>query len=108
LYSVLAFSIAQRVHEFGVRMALGAQAHDVMRLTLSVGLAPVFGGICAGVVLALLGGKYVSSLLFNVAPRDPAVLGTVCAVLLGTGVLASLVPAIRAARVDPATVLRSE
>jgi ABC-type antimicrobial peptide transport system permease subunit len=108
LYSVLAFSIAQRVHEFGVRMALGAQAGDIIRLTLSVGLAPVIGGIGAGVVLALLGGKYVSSLLFDVAPRDPMVLGTVCAVLLVTGVLASLVPAMRATRVDPAAVLRSE
>ena len=107
-YSVLAFSIAQRVHEFGVRMALGAQAGDVIRLTLSVGLVPVIGGIGAGVVLALLGGKYVSSLLFDVAPSDPTVLATVCAALLGTGVLASLVPAIRATRVDPAVVLRSE
>jgi ABC-type antimicrobial peptide transport system permease subunit len=108
LYSVLAFSIAQRMHEFGVRVALGAQAADVIRLTLSAGLTPVFAGIGAGVVLALLGGKYVSSLLFGVAPRDPAVLGTVCAVLLGTGVLASVVPAMRATRVDPAAVLRSD
>jgi putative ABC transport system permease protein len=106
LYSVLAFSIAQRGHEFGVRMALGAQPADIIRLTLSVGLAPVIAGIAAGLVLALLGGKYVSSLLFEVAPRDPTVLGAVCAVLLGTGVLASLIPAIRATRVDPAAVLR--
>jgi ABC-type antimicrobial peptide transport system permease subunit len=89
-------------------MALGAQTADLIRLTFSVGMAPVFAGIGAGLVLALLGGKYVSSLLFDVAPRDPAVLGTVCAVLLATGVLASLVPAIRAARVDPAAALRSE
>ena len=108
LYSVLAFTIAQRLHEFGVRRALGAQAEDLIRLTLSVGLAPVIGGIVSGVVLALLGGKYVSSLLFDVAPRDPMVLGTVCAVLLATGVLASLVPAIRATRVDPAAVLKSD
>ena len=108
LYSVLAFTIAQRLHEFGVRRALGAQAEDLVRLTLSVGLAPVIGGIGTGVLLALLGGKYVSSLLFDVAPRDPMVLATVCAVLLATGILASVVPAIRATRVDPAAVLRSD
>ena len=108
LYSVLAFTIARRLHEFGVRVALGAQGDDLMRIALSAGLTPVIAGIGTGVVLALLAGKYVSSLLFAVQPHDPAVLGIVCAVLLATGVVASLVPAIRAMRVDPVVVLRSE
>ena len=108
LYSVLTFTIAQRLHEFGVRLALGAQSSDLVRVSVGAGLAPVVGGIVAGVSLALLGGRFVVGLLFDVSPRDPAILGGVCAILLATGVLASVVPAWRATRVDPAGVLRSD
>jgi ABC-type antimicrobial peptide transport system permease subunit len=108
LYGVLAFSISQRMHEFGVRRALGAQSTDLVRLTLSAGLAPVLVGVATGSVVALALGRFVSSLLFDVSPRDPAVLAGVCVVVLVTGALATLLPAMRAMRVDPAAVLRSD
>lgn len=108
LYSVLAFSIAQRLHEFGVRVALGARAADLVRLTVSVGLAPIIGGIVCGVLLAFLLGKFIASLLFNVSPHDPTILASVCAILLLTATLASLIPALRATKVDPARVLRAD
>ncbi|HSQ29221.1 MAG TPA: ABC transporter permease [Gemmatimonadaceae bacterium] len=108
LYAVLAFSISQRLHEFGVRRALGAQSTDLVRLTLSAGLAPVLAGIAAGTLLALGLGRFVAGLLFGISPRDPLVLSGVCVVVIVTGALASLLPAWRAARVDPAAVLRSD
>ena len=108
LYSVLAFSLAQRAHEFGVRIALGAQASNLLGLSLSKGLAPVVAGIGVGLVLALLSGRLIASLLFKVSPYDPVVLFGVCAILLTTAVAASLLPALRATRIDPNSVLRSD
>ena len=108
LYAVLAFSISQRLHEFGVRRALGAQSADLVRLTLSAGLAPVLAGIAAGTLLVVGLGRFVAGLLFGISPRDPLVLSGVCVVVIVTGALASLLPAWRAARVDPAAVLRSD
>jgi predicted permease len=108
LYSVLAFSIAQRQHELSVRVALGAQSLHLVRLTVGKGLAPIIAGIVAGIVLTLVSSKLVEALLFKVSPRDPSVLGGACLVLLGSAAVASLVPAFRATRVDPASVLRTE
>jgi len=108
LYSVLAFSLAQRSHEFGVRIALGARSFDLVRLGMSKGLAPIVSGIVTGLILALLSGRFVESLLFHVSPHDPWILGGVCATLLGTAVVASLAPTLRATRVDPAAVLRTD
>jgi putative ABC transport system permease protein len=108
LYSVLAFSLAQRTHEFGVRVALGAQSSDLVRLAVSKGLVPTMGGIGVGLFLAVVLGRFVESLLFNVSPRDPSILGGVCGILLGASIVASLLPALRASRVHPATVLRTE
>ena len=108
LYAVLAFSISQRLHEFGVRRALGAQSADLVRLTLSAGLAPVLAGIAAGTLLALGLGRFIAGLLFGISPRDPLVLSGVCVVVIVTGAVASLLPAWRATRVDPAAVLRSD
>ena len=108
LFSVVAFTIGQRMHEFGIRTALGARPADLVRLTLIRGVAPAVTGIFVGVGLALLGGRFVGALLFNVSPRDPAVLGLSSVVLLVCAVLASLVPAMRASRVDPTIALRAE
>jgi len=96
------------MHEFGIRTALGARPADLVRLTLIRGVAPAVTGIFVGVGLALLGGRFVGALLFNVSPRDPAVLGLSSVVLLVCAVLASLVPAMRASRVDPTIALRAE
>jgi len=108
LYSVMAFTIAQRRHEFGVRTALGAQAADLVRLTLTKALSPVVAGIAAGVALSVIAGPFVEPLLFHVSARDPEVFVGVALILLVTALIASLAPARRAARVDPATVLRTE
>ena len=108
LYSVVTFTVAQRLHEFGVRIALGAQAHDITRLTMARGVAPIALGVVIGLVLALAGGKLVAALLFQVSPHDPMVLASVSAVLLLAAAAASLAPAIRATRADPMTALRAE
>jgi predicted permease len=108
LYSVLSFGVAQRLREFGVRLALGAQVQDLMRQTMARGLIPVIAGLGVGIVLSALLAKLVAALLFGVSPRDPGVLGLVSAILLVAAALASAVPAWRATRVDPASALRSE
>ena len=108
LFSVVAFTIGQRMHEFGIRTALGARPADLLRLTIIRGVAPAVVGIGVGVALALVGGRFVGGLLFHVSPRDPAVLGGASAVLFVCAVVASIVPAMRAARVDPTVALRAE
>lgn len=108
LYSVSAFSIAQRRHEFGVRSALGASAADLVRLTLTTSLRPVVTGLIAGVAIAMLAARFVEAMLFGIGARDPAVLGGVCAVLLVAGATANLIPAVKASRVDPARALRTD
>jgi putative ABC transport system permease protein len=105
---VIAYAVAQRTHELGVRMALGAQVRDVVRLVLSEGLKLAVVGIVIGGAVALYAGRWVKPLLFNVQPTDPLVFGAVIAVLLSAATLASLIPAIRAARVDPNVALRSD
>ena len=108
LFSVVAFTIGQRMHEFGVRSALGAQASDLLRLTIVRGLAPAAIGIVVGVLLSLASGRFVSELLFQVSPNDPTVLGGASGVLLVAAIIASLVPALRAVRVDPTIALRAD
>jgi predicted permease len=108
LFSVVAFTVGQRRHEFGIRTALGARPGDLLRLTVTRGIAPVLVGIVAGVILALVAGRFVESLLFGVSARDPAVLGTASAALLVCAVVASLAPALRAARADPTIALRAD
>lgn len=108
LYSVIAYSVAQRTHELGVRIALGARLRDVVRLVLGDGLRLALGGIAAGVVLALVGGRWIGTLLFDESPYDPVVFGLVALVLLVAGVGASLFPGMRAGRVDPNIALRAE
>ncbi len=108
LYSVIAYSVAQRTPELGIRSALGAQFGDVIRLILGEGLTIGCIGVAIGVALALFGSRWVGPLLFDESPRDPVVFGGVAAVLLGVAALASYVPALRAARVDPVVALRTE
>jgi len=108
LYSVMAYNVAQRTQEMGVRATLGAQQRDLVGLVLNEGLRVGVVGIVIGVVIALAGGQWVGPLLFQESPHDPLVFGFVAVVLLGTTVLASFVPSRRAARVDPMVALRSE
>ena len=108
LYSVVAFTVAQRVHEFGVRVALGATGSHLLRLTVIRGVMPVVAGIGAGLGIALVGSRLVEGLLFGTSPRDPVVFISVSATLLLVAGAASLVPALRATRVDPMLALRSD
>lgn len=108
LYSVVAYSVAQRVHEMGVRVALGARGGDLARLVVRQTLWVVAVGLAVGLVAAVIAGRWAQPLLFHVSPRDPVVLGAVTGTLLLVGVLASLAPARRAARVSPAEVLKAE
>jgi putative ABC transport system permease protein len=90
----------------GIRMALGAQRSDVLRMVLRQGMTPVFVGLGAGAVAALGIGQYVASLLFQVSPRDPLAFGTAAAMLLLVSAAACLIPARRATRVNPIDALR--
>jgi putative ABC transport system permease protein len=108
VYSVMSYIAAERVHELGVRIVLGATARDVLRLVLIDGLRlSVLGGV-VGVFGAAVAARYLGSLLFEVSPFEPAIyaLGLLC--LIGAGLCAMLPAALRASRVDPAVALRRE
>ncbi len=108
VYSVVAFSVRERQHELGVRIALGARTSDLLRLVVQQGTKMVAIGVALGIVGALATGKFVASLLYGVSPRDPLAMAVAAAILLAVGALASLLPAWRASQVDPTIVLRDE
>jgi predicted permease len=108
VYGVLAYTVAQRTAEIGVRMALGARAGDVLRLVVGHGLALAGAGVLLGVVGALVATRLLRGLLFEVSPTDPPTFGAAVLLLLAAALLASSVPAWRAARVDPLETLRHE
>ena len=108
LYSVIAYNVTQRMHEMGVRIALGAQGRDVIGLVVREGLAIVTPGIAVGAGIAIFAGRWIAPLLFDVSPRDLAVMTSVVATLIVVAITASWLPARRAARVDPSEALRSD
>ena len=108
LYAVIAFGVAQRRQELGVRIALGAQSRDILRLVLGEGLRITLGGLLLGGAVTVFAGRRLSNLLFNVSPRDPTTYVVVAVTLVIVGILASVVPAWRAARVDPNVALRAD
>jgi predicted permease len=108
LYGVLAYDVSQRTHEMGVRVALGAQGRDVSRLVVWEGLRVMTVGGAIGFGIALAAGRIVAPLLFQTSPREPLVFGIVGVVVLVVALVATLVPAWRAARVDPVVALRAE
>ena len=108
LYSLIAYDVAQRTQELGVRLALGASVSDVMRLVISSGVRLVLVGVVLGGGLALWGSKWMEGLMFQQSPRDPLVFGIVTLVLLAVSLLASSGPAFRASRVDPNVALRGD
>lgn len=109
VYSVLAYTTAQKTHEIGIRMALGAERANVLRLVISEGLRLVLAGVAVGLVASLLLGRAVEAELWpGVKSYDPATLASTVLLLLATGVLACWIPARRAARVDPMVALRYE
>jgi putative ABC transport system permease protein len=108
LYAVIGYNVAQRMHELGVRIALGAQSADVVRLVVSQGMGFAIAGALIGGVLAFWAARWIQPLLFDQSARDPVVFISVAAILIGVAVMASSVPAFRATRADPNRTLRSE
>lgn len=108
LFSVVAREVTQRSREFGVRIAFGARTHDLIRLVLKKGVLLIAGGVVLGLASAWLLAGRLEGLLFDVGTRDPLTFISVAVLLLGTASAASLLPAIRAGRVDPQVVLQTE
>jgi len=108
VYGVIAYSVSQRTRDIGVRLALGARPRDVVRMVVMEGLRFAAWGAAAGLAAAVVLGRVLSGLLFEIGPADPATFAAVTALIVATVLTASYVPARRATRVDPIEVLRAE
>jgi len=108
IYGVTAYSVTRRANEIGIRLAMGASRRLVLRLMIGEAVWLVGVGLLIGVALGVGSAKAASTLLFGLTPTDPATLASAIALLASIGLLASYLPARRAARVDPMTVLRQE
>jgi hypothetical protein len=107
MFGVTALVVSQRLAEVSIRMAIGATGPDILRLLMRDSLRPVVIGLAAGLVLALGSGQVLANTLYGVSPRDPVAFGAAAVLLVTATATAVLIPARRAARVDPARVLRS-
>jgi len=108
VYGVIAYSVTRRVREIGIRIALGAESGDVIKLIVGRGLALVIAGVVIGLAGALALTRVMSSLLYGVKPTDPVAFTFVTLLLIGVSVLASYIPARRATKIDPMGALRNE
>jgi len=108
IYGVISYDVTQRTGEIGVRMALGAQSRDVLRLILRQGLILTLGGLVVGLGGAILLTRFLTGLLFEVKPTDPLTYGVVASLLALVAAVACLIPARRATKVDPLVALRYE
>ena len=108
IYGVLAYSVSLRQREFGIRIALGCDKPALMRLVAREAVLPVAGGILAGLALAFAAARYVHSLLYETSAADPSAIAGGIALLVAAALLATLIPARRAAKLDPMTILRNE
>src|SRR4030095_5627549 len=106
IYGVVAYSVAERTHEIGIRVALGAGRADVVGMVLRRLLALLIPGVAVGVIGALATTRVLSSLLFEIRPNDPATFISVAVLLATVAIVAGMVPARRASRVDPLVALR--
>ncbi|HKF06844.1 MAG TPA: ABC transporter permease [Candidatus Sulfotelmatobacter sp.] len=106
LYGVMSYAVAQSTRELGLRMALGAQSANLLRLVISRGLRLIVGGVLFGAVAGLALTRLLGNLLYKVSPHDPAVFASAFVLMIAIGVTACLLPAWRASRTDPARVLR--
>jgi len=108
IYGVMSYSVAQQTREIGIRIALGAQRGDVLRMTVKEGLKLVGVGLLIGLISAFVLTRVMESLLFGISATDPVTFGIICVVLLIVATLASYIPALRAATVDPMVALRAQ
>jgi len=108
LYGVIGYNVTQRMHELGVRVALGARTSDIVRLVVGQGVQFALAGIAVGSLLALFAGRWLQPLLFQQSARDPVIYAAIAALLVLTAIVASASPALRAARADPNHAMRSE
>jgi ABC-type antimicrobial peptide transport system permease subunit len=108
LYGVLSYLVTQRITEIGIRIALGAQKSEVLRLVLLDGLRPVFVGLLIGLAGGATAGVLIRSILYGTSPLDPIVFATIIGSLLITAIAACALPAIRASRIEPMQALRTE
>ena len=108
MYGVVAYTVTRRTTEIGIRMALGAQARDVVRMVVRRSALPTAAGIVVGMVVALVVTRWMASMLFQVRPMDPVTFGAAGVLLAGVALLASWLPARRAARIDPLSALRAD
>jgi putative ABC transport system permease protein len=108
IYGVMAYSFSQRTHEIGIRIALGAQRMDILRLAVGEGMRLVIIGLAFGLVGAAVLTRFVRTMLFDVSPADPLTFTAISGILAGVAFLACYIPARRATRVDPLVALREE
>jgi ABC-type antimicrobial peptide transport system permease subunit len=108
VYGVMSFSVAQRTREMAVRSALGADRTSLLKLVLGSGALVIGVGVLIGVAGAVASGRVIEAMLYEVSPRDPAVIGAASLLIVVIGLAAAFVPARRATRVDPMQVLRQE
>lgn len=108
LYGVLAYLVTQRISEIGIRMALGAQRSEILRLVLFDGMRPVFFGLILGLLGGAVAGMLIKSILYGTRPLDPIVFAGMVGSLLLTAAIASAIPALRACRIEPTQALRAE
>jgi ABC-type antimicrobial peptide transport system permease subunit len=108
IYGVISYIVSERMHEIGIRLALGAQSRNILRIVVRQGLGLAFAGATVGLVGALIVSHLMAGLLYGVRPTDPVTFAAVALLLIAVALLACYIPARRAIRVDPLVALRYE
>ena len=108
IYGLISYLVSERTHEIGIRLALGAQRGDILRMVMRQGLGLAIAGAAVGLICALIVSQLMAGLLYGVRPTDPLTFAGVALLLIGVALLACYIPARRAIHVDPLVALRHE